>query len=360
MAGKKRRPVSGRTRRRSRKLSRTMLAAFAILAAIAVVFFLLSRGGGQITIGENAVGTALSPLQNAFTSATNWAINLIETRRNYQDLSDEYAALRRENDSLKLEIAAYAEESAENDRLTQLLGAYDRYTSLSPVYAKVIARDPGVWFDTFSINVGTGDGVETDMAVITGDGLIGRVYEVGFNYAKVLSLIDSRSAVACLVERTRDNGVLRGVTTEEYTTATCHVFYLPSSSDANVGDTVITSGVDTLYPKGIPIGTVSAVSRASDSAESYIVVSPHADFHHIEEVLVLRVQTEKDSEALQPLPTPTPRPTTPPSSLSLPTALPDPTPTPEPDDMIWTYPTTPPTAPPDPGDMSKTEDRWAE
>ena len=76
--------------------------------------------------------------------------------------------------------------------------------------AKVIAKDSGRWFDVFSINRGTLSGVEVGMAVINEDGLIGRVYEAGLNYAKVMTIIDSRSAVACLIQRTRDNGVMKG------------------------------------------------------------------------------------------------------------------------------------------------------
>jgi len=347
----------------SSALSRTLFAAIVIVIAVALALFLLMRTSGQVSLAENALGSVLTPVQNALTNASNWAVNLVQNQRNYSELSAEYSSLKREYDALKLEVASLEEEAAENDRLSALVGAYDRYSSLSPVYAKVIARDPGVWFDTFSINVGTRDGVQVNMAVVTGDGLIGRVYEAGYSWAKVLTIIDSRSAVACLVQRTRDNGVLRGVTTETYTTASCYGYYLPSSSDASVGDTVITSGVDMLYPKGLPIGTVSAISRESDTSENYIVVTPYADFLHIEEVLVLRTEIEKDSdrteESLPPLPTPTPRPTKEPTELSLPTVEPEETPKPEDDDSIWYYPTAAPTAAADPSDMGAIEADWA-
>jgi rod shape-determining protein MreC len=117
------------------------------------------------------------------------------------------------------------------------------------VYARVIGRNPGVWFDTFSINVGSVNGITTNMAVITGDGLVGRVYEVGANFSKVLCLIDSRSAVACLIERTRDNGVMRGKVETWSETPECNMYYLPAVSDVAPGDVVLTSGVDTLFPR---------------------------------------------------------------------------------------------------------------
>ena len=122
--------------------------------------------------------------------------------------------------------------------------------TLDPIYARVIARDPGQWFDTFSVNRGTNDGVSVGMAVVTGDGLVGRVYEAGLNYAKVLTIIDSRSAVSCLIERTRDNGVMRGQITATSESAECYVSYVQNIANIVPGDTLITSGTDSLYPKG--------------------------------------------------------------------------------------------------------------
>lgn len=159
------------------------------------------------------------------------------------------------------------------------------------------------------------------MAVVTADGLVGRIYEVGLNYSKVLSIIDSRSSVACVVERTRDNGVMRGKIESGSVDDACNMYYLPANHDVIPGDTVLTSGVDNLYPKGLPVGTVREVSRQTDSTEQYIVISPLADFLHLEEVLVLRTVVESDSEALPSLPTATPRPTATATATPEPTAL---------------------------------------
>ena len=122
------------------KISRTVFAAIVIVVAIVLAIFLLSRTTGQISLMENAMGTVLTPVQNAFTNATNWVVNLIENQRNYSELSAEYASLKRENEALQLEVAALEEEAAENDRLTDALGAYERFSSLDPVYGRVIAR----------------------------------------------------------------------------------------------------------------------------------------------------------------------------------------------------------------------------
>ena len=161
---------------------------------------------------------------------------------------------------------------------------------LDPIYARVIARDPGQWFDTFSVNRGTNDGVSVGMAVVTGDGLVGRVYEAGLNYAKVLTIIDSRSAVSCLIERTRDNGICHGSLYVYDNDEMLRMNYLPDGSEINTGDRVITSGLDGVYPKGLLIGTVRSISRTTGEDDRYVVLTPAVDFAHIEEVLIMSTE----------------------------------------------------------------------
>ncbi len=330
--------------RRSKKTKKGMLgrvafAALVVLAVLALAFFLVLRSQNDISVAENMVGTVFSPIQTALTTATTYVRDLVYGVKDYFRMSDDLAAARMEINDLKLQLQTLEEAALENERLRELLDIKDRYESQDPLYARVIARDPGVWFDTFSINQGTSSGVAVNMAVITADGLVGRVYEVGLNYAKVISIIDSRSAVACLIERTRDNGVMRGQITANSTDSQCYMYYLPAVNDVSPGDTVITSGEDKLFPKGITVGTVTAVSRQqTDSSDRYIIVQPAVDFTSIEEVLVLRTVVETDDEQLAALPTPTPRPT--------PEATPTPEPTVSPDesalpgmDDVFVYPT---------------------
>ncbi|MEF9975096.1 MAG: rod shape-determining protein MreC, partial [Clostridia bacterium] len=137
------------------------------------------RDQGKVSMAENGVGSLLAPVQNAISVATTYVRDLIDGAKDYAAITEAYELQKQEVDSLKLQLASREEEALENERLTKLLGAKDRYEAMKPVYARVIARDPGVWFNTFSINRGTKDGVGVNMSVITGDGLVGRVYEVG-------------------------------------------------------------------------------------------------------------------------------------------------------------------------------------
>ena len=181
---------------------------------------------------------------------------------------------------------------------------------------------------------------------------------MGLNEAKVLAIIDSRSAVSCLIERTRDNGVMRGQITATSQSAECYVYYVQNIANIVPGDTLITSGTDSLYPKGLVVGTVTAVSRATDTAGSYVIAMPSVDFQHIEEVLILRTVVETDEEEGLPVvatPTPVPRPT----STPAPSMAAD---EPETDENIFVFPTAMPESGATIGPVYEElpEDTWAE
>ncbi|MGN0185684.1 MAG: rod shape-determining protein MreC [Aristaeellaceae bacterium] len=348
---------------RLRKLRRILFTTLVVLVVAAVIFFLVLRSSGQISIFENAVGTLVTPVQNAFRSVTTSVKDFFTDRKSLSELQQAYDELSFENEQLRMELQEAEEAVQENENLKTLLDARDTYSSLDPIYAKVIARDAGPWFETFSVNRGSSSGVTTGMAVVNGDGLIGRVYEVGLNYSKVISIIDSRSSVACLMQRTRDNGIMRGQVSSDDDTAECFVYYLPNINNISPGDTVITSGTDSTYPKGLKIGTVTALSLDAGSEGTYAVVTPSVDFQRIEEVFILRTVIETDSD--ENLPdvrtlqtteaygaTPTPGPNA------------EVTPTPEPTQAIdyWTRPTPIPdttSVPENSRIASLFEDEWA-
>ena len=344
------------------RLANILFGVLVGLAALAIAFFIYVKVQGEISLPENAVGSLVSPVQNAVSGATLWLRNRFGDIANVGQLRSEYEQLQIENMQLNYQLSQLREEELENERLTALLDAQSRYETLDPVYAKVIAKEPGQWFDLFSINRGTLSGVSKGMAVISADGLVGRVYEAGLNYAKVVCIINADSAVSCLIERTRDNGILRGQLVSSSDDSNCRMYYVPSVNDIVPGDSVVSSGLDGVYPKGLVVGTVTEVSRQSDTSDQYLVVRPAADFQHIEEVMVLRTVIETDTGEKAVLPTATTR--------ARPTDTPDPNATPEPDEYTlssnapnyWAYPTSTPDpnatrAPIELGDFI--EDVWA-
>ena len=331
---KKRSPQEIRLRRIRRR--GVLFSILVIVAVAAVVFFLVLRNSGEISLAENGIGALFSRVQGAVTTVTNGVRNFVTRWHNYDKLEAEYNELSLQYQQVSIELNAANEAVAENERLQTLLDAQSRYESLDPIYAKVIARAPGQWFETFSINRGNNDGVTAGMAVVNGDGLIGRVYEAGINYAKVICIIDTRSAVACMVQATRDNGIMRGQISQSSDYAECYVYYLPSLNNVMPGDAVITSGTDSLYPKGLHIGTVTAVSMDAGSDGSYAIVTPSVDFKHIEEVFVLREVIETDSDEALPVVRTVTRTN---NGIYTPAPNTTPTPSPTPAEPEWSYPT---------------------
>lgn len=201
-----------------------------------------------------------------------------------------YVALRQvqtENDALKQELqhlqVRFQQERAEaqrTDNLRQLLELRDR-ANLATVAAEVIAGPASPEFRTVTIDKGSSDGIDSDMAVISPAGVVGRVILPSGRAAKVQLLIDRNAAAGALIERTRVQGIVMGVGD-----GTLKLEYVPGTADVKTGDLVVTSGIDGIYPKGFVIGTVEHTDRGP-GAYHEITVRPAADFARLEEVLIV-------------------------------------------------------------------------
>ena len=205
-----------------------------------------------------------------------------------------YAGLRHvksENDALtrQLEVAQVAlqQQRALADRtrnLERLLGLRDR-SNLNTVAADIIAGGATPDFRTLTIDKGTRNGVRADMSVIAPAGVVGRVVMPGTRAAKVQLLIDRNAAAGALVERSRAQGVITGGGDDRL-----RLDYVSEVADVMVGDLVVTSGIDGIYPKGYVIGQVESVEK-SGGAYKKITVKPAVDFTSLEEVLVVLTPT---------------------------------------------------------------------
>ncbi|MEA4853442.1 MAG: rod shape-determining protein MreC [Christensenella sp.] len=258
------------------------------IVVIVVLVILLAVTGGNTTATEstNVIGGAFVPVQKFFYGISD-SINSFfdgitsngEAVQQTQQLDEELAAL-------KGQMNNYDEMKAENERLREMLDYKQKNTSQELKVAAVTGKNPGNWFDVFTIDVGKNDGVEVNMPVITPDGLVGRVSEVGLNWAKVMAVIDGRSNVAAIMERTREHGVVKGSVSQNSLDSKLYMNYLPLASDVIEGDKVLTSGLDGLFPKGLLIGMVQT---AQDSGENgmNVEIKSAVDFRRLEEVFVV-------------------------------------------------------------------------
>ena len=199
--------------------------------------------------------------------------------------------VRVENAALKLQLAdaqiQLQQQRALADRsrgLDRLLGLRERLT-LNTVAAEVIASGATPDFRTLTIDKGTQQGLRPDMAVLAPAGVVGRVVVPSLRAAKVQLLIDRNAAAGALIERSRAQGVVVGAGDE-----LLRLEYVAEIADVAVGDVVVTSGIDGIFPKGFIIGRVEALDR-SGRAYRHITVRPAVDFSSLEEVLLVLTPT---------------------------------------------------------------------
>lgn len=260
---------------------------------VAVIFILLliimglSAGGrSRITWVENIFGSALSPVEKGIASFSNFVSEKIDPLRNVWNYSQLNYELKEENQALKeelVELTLALKETDELDHLSNQLN-YIRDNDISDyVTANVIAKDPGNWYSMFTIDVGSDDGLTKNSTVINGDGLVGLVYEVGYNWSKVIALIDHKSSVAFETLTVSDDydGLIKG--TIDFTLR--GEFFDPQA-DIQVGEMIITSGLG-IYPKGIIIGKITEIVPNDNKLLKEIVVEPAVNFKKINKVIVV-------------------------------------------------------------------------
>ena len=199
-------------------------------------------------------------------------------------VESENADLRRQLEGVQVQ---YQERRALADRalnLEALLGLRDR-SNLQTLAAEVIAASASPDFRTLTIDKGTNQGLKRDMAVIAAAGVVGRIVVPSLGAAKVQLLIDRNAAAGALIERSRAQGVAIGGGDERV-----RLDYVSEASDVVVGDLVVTSGIDGIYPKGFTLGHVDAVEK-SGPAYKRITIRPAVNFSSLETVLVVLTPT---------------------------------------------------------------------
>jgi len=197
-----------------------------------------------------------------------------------QEIRHENADLKQRVAQLEIRLQQERAKAEETRTLQQLLSLHQE-TAPSTAAANVIGASADAYFRTISIDKGTADGLAQDMSVIAPAGVVGRVILPTRRAAKVQLLIDRNAAAAAMIERSRAQGVVLGTGTGTLTMA-----YLPGTADIKVGDRVVTSGIDRIYPKGFLIGQIESLQRGAGEF-SGIVIRPAVDFSSLESVLVV-------------------------------------------------------------------------
>src|SRR5688572_20944741 len=196
---------------------------------------------------------------------------------------DENLALRRKVASLTTENLKLRQSEGDLRRLRSLL-AYSEQFTMTTSMAQTIMLDTAGRFKSIIIDSGSDDGVEVNDVIANANGLVGRVVLTTKDLAKVQLVTDNNCSVGSLIERTRRQGVVRGDGS-----SSLHLFDIPALADAQAGDRILTAGIDGIYPKGIPVGTVIR-AEPGKSLFKNVTVKPAVDFGTIEEVIVIHTR----------------------------------------------------------------------
>ncbi len=202
----------------------------------------------------------------------------------YHRTYDQYSRLQREFSILRERMISMDEVIKENNRLAKLLD-FKRSLLFSSVAANVIGRDPSSWNAMIIIDRGREHGVEKGMAVVSAFGVVGKVIETGADKAKVVLLTDPDFAIAGLVKRSREVGLVSGTLQ-----GMSQMRYLSGEADVQVGDVVITSKLSSSFPEGLLIGEVVEVYVDKNSSAVNCIIKPAASLSQLEEVLVVHKQ----------------------------------------------------------------------
>ena len=193
----------------------------------------------------------------------------------------ENQALKRQLDQTLRQNTQYRELELENARLRELL-SFKRSLPGAAIAAEIIGKDPSAWFRTVILDKGAADGVQRGLPAVTTRGVVGQIVEVSPHQSKLMLMIDRNSAADALIQRTRARGIVKGASSEE-----CYLDYVLYEDEVRVGDEVVASGFDGVYPKGLLIGTVTAVNFQGSDFFKEVKITPAVDFDTLEDVLII-------------------------------------------------------------------------
>ncbi|SHF02368.1 rod shape-determining protein MreC [Caldanaerobius fijiensis DSM 17918] len=259
--------------------------AIILIVLILIIISVKSYNASYVNKFGGYISFLIKPAQKAVYAVSQYVNDVFTSIA-------EIGSLKRENIKLKNEVLKLQEQNRklkelaiENKQLRDMLNFKRKNEGIKFIGANVIARNPLDTFDLIVIDVGKKNGVKPGMAVITSEGLVGKVIQVSENWSKVLSILDQTSAVSGIDVRTRDTGIVRG--SEENGGNVLTMEYIPIDSKMKVGDEIVTSGLGGIFPKGLYIGKVISISRSTGSLMKIAKIKPGADFMRLEDVYVV-------------------------------------------------------------------------
>ena len=230
---------------------------------------------------DRVIVALTSPIQTAISWSLEQTASTFENYIYLWHTHRDNLSLLEENRKLLNSIASLRDTQQENIRLKKLLQFQEKFNFQS-IVARVIAKDVSTEFRSIRLNRGEEAGIKRNMAVVTDEGVVGRILRTTKNTADVVTLLDPLSAVDAIVERSRARGIVEGITDDS-----CQLKYALRTDDILPGDMLISSGLGGIFPKGIMLGMVSKVNRKPYGITQEVEIRPSVDFSKLEEVLIV-------------------------------------------------------------------------
>jgi rod shape-determining protein MreC len=246
--------------------------------------------------------TFASPLQSASSKASGATVGFFQQIWNFRSTAQENEELKQRLTKVELDLHQARQAAAENERLKALLNLAEQ-SDIKSVPARVIARDPSVWFNTITINRGSSSGIAVNMPVVTGGGIVGRVITVSPWASQVMLITDEKAGAGAVVGQLGQSGALGSIRGRaDMGVGIIEMRYVSGLEKVEVNDNVMTTGQDGIYPAGLNVGRVVEVRNGTATQAHQIFIQPGAQLDHLEDVAVLLYRAPQRSAPQQTLP----------------------------------------------------------
>ena len=274
----------------NRKQGKTALIILSLICIALIVISIV--GSSAVSPVTGFTGMVITPIQKGMNQLGAFLSGFSSNMTDAAALREENAQLQNQVDTLKAENSKLVLNKEELNRLQSLLELKEQYTDYDTVGAHVISKGSGNWFTTFTIDKGTNDGIKVDCNVLAGAGLCGIVTDAGPNWARVRAITDDDSNVSAMISTTSDTCIIAG-NLQLLDEGTLSLVKLTDDNNhVHVGDKVVTSSISEKYLPGILIGYISELNNDANNLTKSGTVNPAVDFHHLQEVLVIRTLKE--------------------------------------------------------------------
>jgi rod shape-determining protein MreC len=241
---------------------------------------------GLTFLFRDAVCVLLTPMQKVFNYATEAVDGFASYFYKFDELVEENIALRERIAELEKQNYDAAELEERSAWMSNFLEMKSQHTDFKMLSASVTGRENGNYSKILTIDVGTGAGVTKNMPVVTSEGIVGRITELGYNWAKVTTIVEAQTSVGAYIERTEDAGICEG----QFDLAPdgmCRMSYLPAEAQIAVGDRVLSTGYGSVYPRGLVIGYVETVGINEFTRSPDVTVKCAVDFSELTQVMII-------------------------------------------------------------------------